>query len=125
MRFPISSNTDIQSVLDQTHYLCQQHVTTEHIRIEVVTIVSELVYNIVKYTVGGVVSIEHCNGSFVINADDEGSGFKPSLSLALQEGFSTGNSLGLGIPSLVRLADELDLESSEQGTSIQIKKYIQ
>jgi serine/threonine-protein kinase RsbT len=54
---------------------------------------------------------------------DEGPGI-PDVQLALQEGYSTGRGLGLGLPGAKRLSDEFEIESAEgKGTTIRLRKW--
>lgn len=59
------------------------------------------------------------NGSVVglemIFTDDDGI---LSIEDAMKEGFSTGGTLGMGLPASDRMSDEFDIESSDQGTTI-------
>ncbi len=60
----------------------------------------------------------------VIISRDEGSGI-PDIAQAMQDGDSTGNSLGLGLPGTKRLMDEFDIVSLVgRGTTVTIKKWV-
>src|SRR5713226_3383180 len=60
----------------------------------------------------------------VVVARDEGPGI-PDAALAMQDGYSTGRSLGLGLPGARRLMDEFDLQSEVgRGTTVTMKKWI-
>lgn len=57
-------------------------------------------------------------------ARDQGPGIA-DLELAMRDGFSTGNSLGLGLPGAKRLMDEFALTSAPNaGTTISMKKWL-
>jgi serine/threonine-protein kinase RsbT len=59
----------------------------------------------------------------VIIAHDEGPGI-PDVAQAMQDGYSTGNSLGLGLPRAKRLMDEFEIVSHPgKGTTVTIKKW--
>jgi serine/threonine-protein kinase RsbT len=59
----------------------------------------------------------------VVAAHDEGPGIA-DIEEALQDGFSTGRSLGLGLPGARRLMDEFDIASSpDQGTIVTVAKW--
>ncbi|MEA3311569.1 MAG: ATP-binding SpoIIE family protein phosphatase [candidate division WOR-3 bacterium] len=58
-----------------------------------------------------------------ILAQDEGPGIR-DLSKALQGGTSTAGSLGQGLPSLQRTADEFEIHSNSQGTRVRMRKYL-
>lgn len=80
-----------------------------------VTVASELGTNIVKYAKFGTVSVRRRSerDGLVIDvmADDSGPGI-PDLALALQDHYSTGNSLGLGLPAVRRMMDSLQIDSA-------------
>jgi serine/threonine-protein kinase RsbT len=60
----------------------------------------------------------------VVVARDEGPGI-PDVEQAMQDGYSTGRSLGLGLPGARRLMDEFDLQSQAgEGTTVTMKKWI-
>jgi len=99
--------------------------TTDVTRI--VTASSEMARNLIKYAGEGVMSwrrIER-NGlaGIEIQFVDHGPGI-PNVELALQEGYSTGNGLGMGLPGARRLMDELEIQSvAGEGTTITLKKW--
>lgn len=91
------------------------------------TAASELVRNMLKYGNGGIVQIEiitqgRDNGVRLI-FQDKGPGIK-DISAAMKDGFSTGKSLGLGLPGAKRLVNEFDIKSAPgQGTTVSIIKW--
>jgi serine/threonine-protein kinase RsbT len=94
-----------------------------------VTAISEIARNIVQYATRGEItfSVVH-NGSItgiVVVARDQGPGIV-DVDLAMQDGYSTGRSLGLGLPGSRRLMDEFDLDSAAgRGTTVTMKKWVQ
>lgn len=94
---------------------------------KLITAASELVRNMLKYGNGGntvieVVSKGRENGirlSFI----DKGPGIK-DVELAMKDGYSTGQSLGLGLPGAKRLVSEFDIKSAVgKGTTVTITKW--
>jgi serine/threonine-protein kinase RsbT len=54
---------------------------------------------------------------------DQGPGIH-DINLALQEGYSTGKGLGMGLPGAKRLMDDMDIQSRPgYGTTIIVKKW--
>jgi len=54
---------------------------------------------------------------------DKGPGI-PDIAQAMKDGFSTGKSLGLGLPGTKRLVNEFDIKSIVgQGTTVTILKW--
>ena len=59
----------------------------------------------------------------LIVAEDDGPGI-PDTELALRDGYSTGRSLGVGLPGAKRVMDEFELVSAPgKGTTITMKKW--
>ena len=92
-----------------------------------ITAASELVRNMMRYANGGdcvveVVSSGRNNG-VRLTFRDKGPGI-PDLVMAMKDGFSTGKSLGLGLPGTKRLVNEFDLKSKVgEGTTVTIIKW--
>ena len=93
---------------------------------KVVTAASEIARNTVTYGGGGIMSLEVVsNGArkgLRMRFDDQGPGI-PDIERALVDGYSTGGSLGLGLPGAKRLVDEFAVKSSDAGTSITILRW--
>ncbi|MEN6328312.1 MAG: anti-sigma regulatory factor [Syntrophomonas sp.] len=95
---------------------------------KIATAVSELARNIVVYAKRGeIVCRILINGQrkgIEIVARDQGPGIA-NIELALTDGISTSNGLGIGLPGARRLMGELHIESaSGQGTSIMARKWL-
>ena len=94
---------------------------------KLITAASELVRNMLKYANGGVVNIEVVsrgreNGIRLI-FQDKGPGIA-DVKQAMKDGFSTGKSLGLGLPGTKRLVSEFDIQSTVgKGTTVTIIKW--
>jgi serine/threonine-protein kinase RsbT len=93
----------------------------------IATAISELACNIVSYVTRGEIIrrlVQQGNQQgIVIIAHDEGPGI-PDVAQAMQDGYSTGNSLGLGLPGAKRLMDEFEIVSHPgKGTTVTIKKW--
>ena len=94
---------------------------------KIITAASELVRNMLKYANGGKVYIEVVskgreNGIRLV-FEDKGPGI-PDISLALRDGYSTGKSLGLGLPGTKRLVSEFNIVSEVgKGTTVTVVKW--
>ena len=89
--------------------------------------ISELARNIVAYARKGTISFgiinEHRKKGFLVIARDFGPGIA-NIKLAMQQGYSTSNSLGLGLPGVKRLMDTFEINSKlGVGTSVIVKKW--
>lgn len=92
-----------------------------------ITAVSELVRNVLLYAGQGSLRLAYVddNGRKGIEAEatDEGPGIS-NLELALQDGYSTGQGLGLGLPGSRRLVDEFSIQTAPgRGTRVKILKW--
>jgi len=93
----------------------------------ITTTISELARNIVLYAKNGEVRIAQLtdNGKdgVVVIAQDEGPGIA-DIDEAIRDGYSTSGSLGLGLPGIRRLMDEVEIHSAlGQGTTVIAKKW--
>ena len=94
----------------------------------IATAISELARNILKYARRGEILLRPVarNGirGITVVAADEGPGIA-DLALALTDGFSTGRSLGLGLPGTKRLMDDFDLISElGKGTVVTTTRWV-
>ena len=92
-----------------------------------ITATSELLRNMLRYGNGGqglieIVSRGRDNGVRVTFMD-KGPGIA-DIPLAMRDGYSTGKSLGLGLPGAKRLVNEFEIKSKVgEGTTIIILKW--
>ncbi len=94
----------------------------------ITTAISEVARNILQYGVRGEIVLRAARDGerrgLTIVARDEGPGI-PDPALALQDGFSTGGGLGLGLPGSRRMMDEFDLVSAVgNGTTVTMTKWV-
>ena len=94
----------------------------------IATAVSELARNIIKYADEGDVVVRGCTENFrsgiEVCVEDRGPGIS-DVELALKDRYSTGRTLGLGLPGVRRLMDEFDIQSSPgEGTRVTIRKWL-
>ncbi|OIN61297.1 anti-sigma regulatory factor [Arsenicibacter rosenii] len=94
---------------------------------KLITAASELVRNMLRYASGGEVLIEVITrgreNGIRLTFKDQGPGI-PDIKLAMQDGYSTGRSLGLGLPGTKRLVSEFDIKSTVGvGTTVTIVKW--
>lgn len=96
-------------------------------QVKLVTAASELARNMLKYAKGGTVSIEEImagvNKGVRLRFMDKGPGIE-NIRLALEDGYTTGNGLGLGLPGSRRLVSEFEIQSQVGiGTTVTIIKW--
>ncbi len=94
----------------------------------IATAVSEVARNILEYAKPGLVTLSvlangQVRGLEIVAADD-GPGII-DVAKAMEDGFSTGRGLGLGLPGARRLMDEFVVDSNPgKGTTITMKKWL-
>jgi serine/threonine-protein kinase RsbT len=93
----------------------------------IATAISEVARNIRLYAGHGEVLVRMVNedsrDGVLVVASDSGPGI-PDLELAMQDGYSTGNGFGLGLPGVRRLMDEFQIHSEiGQGVTVTMKKW--
>lgn len=89
--------------------------------------ISEIARNILDYTLGGEIDVRvvERNGrrGLQIIGSDQGPGIA-DIPQALEDGYSTSGSLGLGLPGARRLMDEFELQSEVgKGTTVTMRKW--
>lgn len=94
----------------------------------IATAISEVARNIKQYAQTGEIHL-HAVGTpgrrgLQIVATDQGPGIA-DLDLAMQDGYSTSGSLGLGLPGAKRIMDEFAIRSAAgQGTTVVMTKWL-
>ena len=91
------------------------------------TAISEIARNITTYAGEGEVALrvvrEGSRHGIQVEATDDGPGIA-NVELAMQDGYTTGNGLGLGLPGTRRLVDDFELETAPgAGTRIRMVKW--
>ena len=94
----------------------------------IATAVSELARNILKYAGTGEIRLRRVKGMGVrgveIEAIDRGPGIA-DCDAAMRDHYSSGGTLGLGLPAVKRMMDEFSLESAPgEGTRVSARKWI-
>ena len=91
------------------------------------TAISEVARNITAYAGEGEVALRVLQNSgsdgIEVVASDAGPGIE-DVELAMQDGFTTGTGLGLGLPGTRRLVDEFELHTTPgTGTTVRLVKW--
>lgn len=94
----------------------------------IATAISEIARNITSYAGSGAVRVTVADRegrkALVVRAEDDGPGIA-DVERALEDGFSTGRGLGMGLPGARRLMDRLIVESAPgRGTVVEMWKWI-
>lgn len=125
---PINRDGDIVTARQKARELAKQVGFSGSDLTIIATAISEIARNIVVYAHRGEIVLSAAQrgtrrGVLVI-ARDHGPGI-PDIERAMRDGFSTGKSLGLGLPGAKRLMDEFEIASEiGKGTTITMRKWI-
>jgi serine/threonine-protein kinase RsbT len=126
-RVPIEGEADIVTARQKGRELAAARGLSRTEQTLVATAISEVARNIVVYAQRGEVVIapaeERGRRGILVVARDDGPGIA-NPELAMRDGFSTGNSLGMGLPGAKRLMDEFELSTAlGKGTTVTMKKW--
>ena len=94
---------------------------------KIVTAASELARNTVDYGGGGTLTVEALDTGtrkgLRLIFEDRGPGI-PDISVALRDGYTSGNGMGLGLGGAKRLSNEFEIQSAPgQGTRVAITRW--
>jgi serine/threonine-protein kinase RsbT len=129
-RLPIAGEDDIVAARQRARDLARRLGFGMIDQSRVATAVSELTRNVVRYATDGrgevrlaeVRSPGGAAGIEIVVADD-GPGI-PDIERAMQDGFTSGPGLGMGLPGTKRLMDEMEIDSAVgRGTTVTIRKW--
>lgn len=126
-RLPIHSDADIVLARARGRSLADELGFSSTDATVIATAVSEVARNIVQHASKGELTFEavreRARVGIKIVARDEGPGIA-DVHRALQPGYSTANSLGLGLPGAKRLMDEFEVKSEVgRGTTVSMIKW--
>ena len=94
----------------------------------IATAISEIARNITSYAGRGAVRVAVADRegrkALVVRAEDQGPGIA-DIERAMEDGYSTGRGLGMGLPGARRLMDRLVVESLiGRGTVVEMWKWV-
>jgi serine/threonine-protein kinase RsbT len=127
VRIPINSDADIVTARQQGRALATEAGLSGSALTVIATAISEVARNIVAYAGRGEIILkvieDGARRGLVVVARDEGPGIA-DIALAMQDGYSTSRSLGLGLPGARRLMDEFEIVSEVgKGTTVTMTKW--
>jgi serine/threonine-protein kinase RsbT len=123
----IKRDTDIVLACQKGRMLAAQMGLSGNDQVSVVIAVSEVARNILRYAEQGKIMLkpieqDQKQGIEVV-AQDQGPGIA-DINLVLQDGYSTGGGLGLGLSGAKRLMDEFEISTEVgKGTTITMRKW--
>ncbi len=94
----------------------------------ITTAVSELFRNMYHYADGGEVWVDEGEvdgrNALIITCKDSGPGIE-DLTLAMTDGYTSGQGMGYGMPGAKRLVDRFDVHSVVgEGTTVRVMKWV-
>ncbi|MEL6330790.1 MAG: ATP-binding protein [Planctomycetota bacterium] len=127
-RVPINAEHDVTRAVLQTKRCAAAAGFDDAAASMLATVASELARNIVKYARTGevVVSVlDEADGPGVqIVAADQGPGIE-DVEQAMQESYSSGGTLGLGLPGVKRMVDDMRIDTAPgHGTTVTVRKIL-
>lgn len=127
-RFQIARALDLQLAVLRCQRSALLLGATDLERSVIATIVSELGSNVLKYAAPGTVEVRRVRrggaSEVEITAFDAGPGIA-DVELALSDHYSSGRTLGLGLPGVRRMADEIEIRANpDGGTTVRVRKRL-
>lgn len=128
LRLPLTEESAVGAARRATRSLALRCGLSQTATEALATAVSEVARNAVVHAAGGelLLFIERAPNQLGVVAivRDQGPGI-PNVEEAMQDGYSTGEGLGFGLPGARRLVDSFALESRvPDGTTVTLKKWV-
>ena len=129
-RIAIESDNDVVTARQRARALAAKVDLTSTDQTLLATAISEVARNITTYATRGEVLLSIVRDAgpptregIRVVARDQGPGIA-DLDLAMQDGYTSGGGLGLGLPGARRLVDEFDIETAPAaGTTVTLVKW--
>jgi serine/threonine-protein kinase RsbT len=127
-RVPIATDVDVVMARQKGREIAAAHGFSATDQTLIATAISEVARNIVSYAGRGEIALaaieDQGRQGILVVARDEGPGIA-NIEIAMRDGFSTANSLGVGLPGAKRLMDEFEIVSNAgMGTTVTMRKWV-
>ena len=127
LRVPIAADVDIVTARQEGRDLAERMGCSSIESTMIATAISEIARNIMSHAGRGEIAISAVaidgRNAIEVVASDEGPGIA-DIERALQDGYSTGAGLGLGLPGAGRLMDQFEVRSEVGvGTTVVMRKW--
>lgn len=128
MKISISRDIDVAYAALSAKNYAKEIGFSKMVQYMISTAVSELARNIFVYAKKGNIHLaiveKHSKRGIEVVAEDTGPGID-DVEKALQDNYSTGGTMGVGLPGVKRLMDDFQIKTNNaHGTKIIIKKWI-
>jgi serine/threonine-protein kinase RsbT len=125
---PIEGDADIVAARLKGRELAARVGFTGRDLVLIATAISEITRNIISYARCGEITLTAVTDGrrrgITVVVRDQGPGID-NVERAMRDGFSTGKSLGLGLPGARRLMDDFEIVSMVgQGTTVTMSKWL-
>lgn len=125
--FPVRAEEDVVRARHHVREWASQLRFSLVDQTKLVTAASELARNTIVYGKGGEMTLQALSEGMRVGLrvtfEDHGPGI-PDLKLALQDGYTTGSGLGLGLGGAKRLVNDFDIQSKPgEGTRVTITRW--
>jgi serine/threonine-protein kinase RsbT len=127
-RIAIESDADVVTARQRARELAADLELSSTDQTLLATAISEVARNITTYAKRGEVRLRIVRdgdgrSGIEVVAADQGPGI-PDIERALQDGYTTGGGLGLGVPGARRLVDDFDIQTAPgEGTTVTLIKW--
>jgi serine/threonine-protein kinase RsbT len=127
LRVPITADVDIVTARQKGRDLAERMGCSSIESTMIATAISEIARNIMSHAGRGEIAISAVRidgrNAIEVVATDEGPGIA-DIERAMQDGYSTGAGLGLGLPGAGRLMDHFEVRSEPgAGTTVIMRKW--
>jgi len=120
----IREEGDVAKARQHAAVVAQRAGFSDYKKTHLVTIVSELSRNVIKYAGRGRCEFElqlrPVNPFIRVTCRDSGGGIA-DLKSALEDGYSTSATMGVGLPGVRRLADGFHIQTGDSGTIVEVE----
>ena len=124
---PLESEPDVVKARQRVRQVATELKFNLVEQTKLVTAASELARNTIIHGKGGAMKLEVLTDGgrtgLRLTFEDEGPGI-PDIAMAMQDGYTTGSGLGLGLGGAKRLANQFDIQSEVgKGTRVSITRW--
>jgi serine/threonine-protein kinase RsbT len=128
LRLAVRSQIDVERARREARELAERLGFGREAIEDVALAISELATNLVRYAHEGTIVLREVSSSgprrgLELESRDVGPGIA-DVGRALQDGVSSGASLGSGLPAVQRLMDEFNIRSDDSGTQVVARKWL-
>jgi serine/threonine-protein kinase RsbT len=128
MKISISKDIDVAYAALSAKNYAKEIGFSKMVQYMIATAVSELARNIFVYAIKGTIHLASIEKStrrgIEVVAEDSGPGIQ-DVEKAMKDNFSTGGTMGVGLPGVKRLMDDFQINTHHaQGTKITIIKWM-